>query len=365
VDLFWPGDERAGSLASGEALLRAMAEVEAAWLEGLVLAGVAPPAARVRAADLIGGIDGAGIRAELEAVADGAEAGGNPVVPFVLRLRGRLPEPARLWLHRGLTSQDVLDTALVLCLREVTARLASELRAQVVALVELVETHRHRGLAARAAPWLSAVLDAADTLSFAGPGLAAQFGGPGGTLAATTELTARAGLPAPDRRALEITAGVSRRLGLAPTAPWHTARGRLVRFGDALVGATGAWGRIARDIARELARGSSVPERNRVLAVLIRRAALSAPALGATLHAAAADDVDERPEGAWHVEWPTLATLSRRTVVAASQTSELLAGLLAGLPVGLEAPGPEIRGHADGTVDAVLERARLQLKDLT
>ena len=66
---------------------------------------------------------------------------------------------------------------------------------------------------------------------------------------------------------------------------------------------------------------------NPVLATLVRRAALSNPQLAATLHVAAADSGDERPAGAWHVEWDTLRTMLRRTVVAAGQTTELVAGL--------------------------------------
>ena len=61
--------------------------------------------------------------------------------------------------------------------------------------------------------------------------------------------------------------------------------------------------------------------------MLIRRAALAGPGLAATVHLAAATTVDERPDGAWHAEWAALRDLGRRTVVAASQTSDLLAGL--------------------------------------
>ena len=66
---------------------------------------------------------------------------------------------------------------------------------------------------------------------------------------------------------------------------------------------------------------------NPVLSVLIRRAAMTAPPLGATLHAASAASVDERSDGAWQAEWATLRTLARRTVVAAAQTSAPLTGL--------------------------------------
>ncbi len=68
-------------------------------------------------------------------------------------------------------------------------------------------------------------------------------------------------------------------------------------------------------------------KRNPVLAVLLRRAALTAPGLASTLHLAAATAVDERPDGAWHAEWSTVQLLARRTVIAASHASDLLAGL--------------------------------------
>jgi 3-carboxy-cis,cis-muconate cycloisomerase len=68
-------------------------------------------------------------------------------------------------------------------------------------------------------------------------------------------------------------------------------------------------------------------KQNPVLSLLVRRAAITAPGLSATLHTAAALAVDERPDGAWHAEWATLRTLARQTVVAAAQTTELVSGL--------------------------------------
>jgi 3-carboxy-cis,cis-muconate cycloisomerase len=145
------------------------------------------------------------------------------------------------------------------------------------------------------------------------------------------------------RRAEEVAAEACRLLGLAPAPPWHTSRAPITRIGDALVGCTDAWGRLATDVITlsrpEIAevaepsgsgRGTSstMPQkRNPVLSVLIRRSALTAPMLGAQLHLAAADAGDERPAGAWHTEWATLRTLARSTVVAADQATELLADL--------------------------------------
>jgi 3-carboxy-cis,cis-muconate cycloisomerase len=123
-------------------------------------------------------------------------------------------------------------------------------------------------------------------------------------------------------------------------------------------------------------------KRNPVLSVLIRRAAMSAPQLAATLHSAAALANDERPDGAWHAEWDTLRTLARRTLVAGSQCGELLAGLevhvarmaenlsaadvlgeqqataaLAGKP-----PSPTYFGAVDLLIDASIDRAERTLK---
>ncbi len=127
TDLFWPGDGRAGALMSDWALLTAMESVENAWLDALVEHKIAPAEAQAEIRGLLSEND-------LRALADGAEAGGNPVIGLVEMLRKRLSsEPAR-WLHRGLTSQDVLDTALMICLRDVIDRLDDELRVQVEGL---------------------------------------------------------------------------------------------------------------------------------------------------------------------------------------------------------------------------------------
>ncbi|MCL2614440.1 MAG: lyase family protein, partial [Nocardioidaceae bacterium] len=122
---------------------------------------------------------------------------------------------------------------------------------------------------------------------------------------------------------------------------WHTGRAPVTAAGDALVALADALGHLAGDVAllsrpeigelREGAGGgsSTMPGKaNPVLSVLVRRHALAAPALAATLHTAAASYVDERPDGAWHAEWDTLAILGRRSVVAASQAADLLEGLV-------------------------------------
>ncbi|WP_123023990.1 lyase family protein [Mycolicibacterium stellerae] len=399
TDLFWPGDHRAGDLLSDAAFLAAMAGVESAWVGALVDVGVAPPSARMDFAAMVSSVD-------VEQLAEAAEADGSPVKALVALLRGRAGGEAATWLHRGLTSQDVVDTALILCLRDALTRLRGELSAQVRTLTGLAETHHSSAMTARtltqpALPstigvkignWLSGVLDAADTLD-ALPALPAQAGGAAGTLAATTELT---GSPVD---ALAVSDALACALDLAPALPWHTTRSVITRAGDALVGCCDAFAHIATDVATasrpeigELSEGrgggsSTMPHKsNPVLSVLIRRAAMTAPALGAALHTASAASVDERSDGGWQAEWATLRTLARRTVVAAAQTTDLLTGLridveraaanmaaagdlrgeqkamteLTGL-----APRSEYLGATEEIVRAVLQRARHHLEETT
>jgi 3-carboxy-cis,cis-muconate cycloisomerase len=323
TDLFWPGDHRAGDHLTSASFAAAMVRVESAWLDVLG-----------HPADLGGavGLDAAEV-----------EAGGNPVIPLVAALRARLSgEPAR-WLHRGLTSQDVVDSALMLLLRDAAADVAGGLRRQVELLAGLAGEHRDTAMVGRTltqhavpttfglkvATWLTGVLDAYDDvrrLDFP-----VQVGGAAGTLAAVVEL----GLD-PAASGAALAAG----LGLAPSGPWHTTRRPVTRVGDALVAATDAWGRIAHDVLTlsrpeigELSEGagggsSTMPGKaNPVLSVLVRRAALVAPQLGATLHLAAADQCDERAAGGWHTEWAALRDLARHALVAASQTTDLLTSL--------------------------------------
>lgn len=350
-DLLWPGDERAGALLSDPALLDAMLRVESQWLRAMAGAGIAPAESACDVGDVVSGAD-------LPALAARSEATGNAVAGLVTLLRDRLRErnpAAAAWVHRGLTSQDVLDTALMLCARTAVDRVDDDLAEQVTALNKLAQAHRTTVMAGRtltqhavpitfglkAASWLQNVLDAADDL--AAVRFPAQAGGAAGTLAAVTELAGAAGIAQPAEAACGLARDVATSLGLHPRPPWHTARAPVTRLGDALVRCTDAWGRIANDVLTlsrpeigELAepaaegRGSSstMPHKqNPVLSVLVRRAALSAPSLGAALHLASAESTDERPDGAWHSEWSALRTLGRRAVVAGCQTAELLAGL--------------------------------------
>jgi 3-carboxy-cis,cis-muconate cycloisomerase len=364
-DLLWPGDRRAGALLGDAALVDAMTRVEIAWLRALQRVGLAAEAAT----DAIGSVTAADLSDDTDA--DGVEAGGNPVIPLVQALRARAPEGTARWLHRGLTSQDVLDTALMLCVRDALDQVLADVHRQAGALRTLVVEHRSTVQAGRtltqhavpttfgltAASWLSGVLDAAEELVALRAALPVQLGGAGGTLAATVALTG-------DRsRALSVVNAVASELGLRSATPWMVNRRPVTRVGDALVAATDAWGRIANDVLLrsrpeigELAESapggsSTMPhKRNPVLSVLLRRAAIAAPFAAAQLHAAAAAAVDERPDGGWHAEWAAVRSLGRMAVVAGSQAADLLEGL--------EVDTDRLRATAEAARDDLLAEAR-------
>lgn len=282
------------------------------------------------------------------ALAAAAVAGGNPVIPLVGRLKERVGAESRLWVHRGATSQDIVDTAAMVVARAATSRIVAALVHTEVSLRSLARSRRDEVAAARtltqhavpttvglrAAGWLRAVERAKERVEDVQHRLPAQLGGAAGTLASFAEI---AGSDA----AAALPAAFAHELGLAaPEAPWHTNRWPITELGDALVQAIDAVGKIATDVAilsrteiGELAEGagggsSAMPQkRNPAASVLIRSAALRAPQLGATLHLASALAADERPDGAWHAEWPTLRELLRLALGATAHAASLVAGL--------------------------------------
>jgi 3-carboxy-cis,cis-muconate cycloisomerase len=275
-------------------------------------------------------------------------AGGNPVIPLVGLLKERVPLEARVWVHRGATSQDILDSALMLVARRAGAGITASLRLVEQRLAAFAADHRDEVAAARtltqhavpttvgarAASWLRGVNRARTRLDETLAALPAQLGGAGGTLAAFVEI---GGTDA----ASALPAAFAGELGLAaPDAPWHVTRWPVTEIGDALVQAIDALGKVATDVATlsrteigELAEGagggsSAMPQKqNPAASVLIRSAALRAPQLAATLHLASALAADERPDGAWHAEWPTLRELLRLALGASATAASLVGGL--------------------------------------
>ncbi len=322
--------------------LQAMLDTEAALARALERAGLAPT--------------GAGVAVTAAAMADNfdvAEIGraavliGNPVSALVRALSAAVPADAREAVHRGATSQDIIDTAVMLLARRGIDCIEADLSAAADHAAELARTHASSVMAGRtllqqavpvtfglvAAGWLTAVDEARRELDrVRRTRLAVQFGGAAGTLASLGDTG-----PA-------VTALLADELGLLePALPWHTDRQRVIQCAAALAGACAAAGLIARNVTLlaqtevgELAEGGDAPgqggssamphKRNPVVSVLILGCTRRAPALLATL-AAAAEQEHQRAAGAWHAEWETLSDLLRVTGSAASWLVELLAGL--------------------------------------
>ncbi|MFB7883253.1 lyase family protein [Microbacterium sp. NPDC056057] len=341
-------DETVTDAAYLDALVTAEVALARAWVE----AGVAPAEAVDEIETEFGwqgalrgcrdhGVDGT-------ALAAAAVAGGNPVIPLVGRLKERVGVDAGVWVHRGATSQDIVDTAAMVVARAATSRIVAALVHTEVSLRSLARSRRDEVAAARtltqhavpttvglrAAGWLRSVERARARVDDVQHHLPAQLGGAAGTLASFVEI-------AGPEAAAALPAAFAHELGLAaPDAPWHTTRWPVTELGDALVQAIDAVGKIATDVATlsrteigELAEGagggsSAMPQkRNPAASVLIRSAALRAPQLGATLHLASALAADERPDGAWHAEWPTLRELLRLALGATAHAASLVAGL--------------------------------------
>ncbi|WP_295788953.1 lyase family protein [uncultured Microbacterium sp.] len=337
-------------LLSDAFVLRTLVDVECALVAAYVEVGAAPREARAHIDHVFGRDEkgGTSIRAlDVARIVRDAVAGGNPVIPLVGMLRAQVDPAHRGWIHRGATSQDILDTALMVVARRAVeqtrrstsnaaawARQLAERHADDVAAARTLTQHAvPTTIGARAATWARGLERAArqlETLTFP-----AQLAGAGGTLASFVEATG-----SPDA-ADALPATFARALGLdAPDAPWHVSRGPVTEIGDALVRAIDALGKVAADVAtlsrteigevsEAIGGGSSaMPQKqNPAEAVLIRSAALRAPQLAATLHLASALAVDERPDGAWHAEWPTLRELLRLAVGASAHGSSLLAHL--------------------------------------
>ncbi|RSS95124.1 3-carboxy-cis,cis-muconate cycloisomerase [Streptomyces sp. WAC02707] len=336
----WAGSPAADA-TDDRALVRALLDAEAALTRAQAGLGLAPEeAARAvtEAADPA--------RYDASSLAERARGGGNPVIPLVADLTKAVGEEHGPYVHRGATSQDILDSALMLVAARTLEPLLADLGRTERALARLAAEHRDTAMPGRtltqhavpttfglkAAGWRALVLDARDRTAAVRSALPAQLGGAAGTLAAFGAY----GAPDP----LALPAAYARELGLcAPLLPWHTLRTPVADLAGCLAFAAGALGKIAADVLTlsrteigELAEGSgggssAMPHKaNPVRSTLIAAAARRAPQLAATLYGSLAAE-DERPAGAWHAEWEPLRDLLRLTGGAARDAAELTEGL--------------------------------------
>ncbi|MFD7443696.1 3-carboxy-cis,cis-muconate cycloisomerase [Streptomyces sp. NPDC059909] len=350
ADLLAPG--RAGSpaeAATGDtAFLRAMLDAEAALTRAQASLGLAPAEA-ARAVTETAVAD----RFDVSDLALRGRSGGNPVIPLVADLTAAVAEAHAPYVHRGATSQDILDTAAMLVASRTLGPVLADLDRTAHALARLAAEHRDTPMPGRtltqhavpttfglkAAGWRSLVLDARDRLTAVRGSLPAQLGGAAGTLAAFHAYAEADGVAHPEP-GVRLVGTYARELGLSePSLPWHTLRTPLADLAGALAFTSGALGKVAADVLvlsrteiGELSEGSgggssAMPHKaNPVRATLIAAAARRAPALAAVLYGCVAAE-DERPAGAWHAEWETLRDLLRLVGGAARDAAELVAGL--------------------------------------
>ncbi|MFF0299896.1 3-carboxy-cis,cis-muconate cycloisomerase [Streptomyces sp. NPDC004562] len=363
----WTGSEAAR--ATGDAaFLQALLDAEAALTRAQAALGLVPEAA-ARA------VTGAAVadRFDARALAEEARSGGNPVIPLVGALTRAVGEEHGPCVHLGATSQDIMDTAMMLVAVRALGPVLADLERTGRAFARLAAAHRDTALPGRtltqhavpttfglkAAGWRALVLDARDRTTAVRDTLPAQLGGAAGTLAAFGAYGAND--PA------ELPAVYARELGLrVPALPWHTLRTPVADLAGCLAFTAGALGKAAVDVLTlsrteiaEVAEGSgggssAMPHKsNPVRSTLIVAAARRAPQLAATLYGSLVAE-DERPAGAWHAEWEPLRDLLRLVGGAARDAAELAEGLRVRPDV--------MRAHLDLTGGAVVsERLSAEL----
>ena len=336
-----------GTFARGGA---ALAVTDDAWFRALleVEAALARAAARVglvatTAADAVTKAAADPGRLDLATVVARAADAGNPVPPLVRALQDAVGDDAARAVHVGATSQDILDTALVLLSRNAISAIDADLTAAAVAAARLAAAHRGDVVMGRtlmqqalpttfglkAAGWLAGLDGARLRLAEVVASLPVQYGGAAGTLAASSG------------SGTALRTALAEELALADTAvPWHTVRLPIADLAGALGAAAGVVATIAVDVVLmaqtevgEVSEGgdrggsSAMPHKaNPVAAISARACARRAPGLVATL-LSGMEQEHERAAGAWHSEWPTLTGLLTTVGSAAAWLTESLDGL--------------------------------------
>jgi 3-carboxy-cis,cis-muconate cycloisomerase len=363
-----------------DAWLQAMLDAEAGLARALERAGLAPAGSGQTVTEAArAGNFSAGEIGELAALT------GNPVPALARALARQVPQAAVGAVHRGATSQDIVDTAAMLLARRAVDVILADLARTADAAAGLAAAHRDTIMIGRtllqqavpvtfglvAAGWLTSVDEARQGLAeVSARRLAVQFGGAAGTLASLGDEGPR------------VAALFAEEVGLVrPVLPWHTDRLRIIDLAAALARVTAALGKIARDVtllaqnevgelregsggpqappspgapsaqaapgadpavpgaraASGAAEGASSPRRggssamphkhNPVAAIAILGNTKQAPGLLATLVACAEQEL-QRAAGGWHAEWEPLTALLRLTASAASWAAELMTGLV-------------------------------------
>jgi 3-carboxy-cis,cis-muconate cycloisomerase len=344
---------RGSAVIDDRAWLQAMLDAEAGLARALERAGLAPAGT--------GAAVTAAARAEdfdVAELGDLSALTGNPVPGLARALTIKVGgQPGRA-VHRGATSQDIIDTAAMLLAAAAIDATRADLTDATAAAADLAREHRSALMIGRtslqqavpvtfglvAAGWLAGLDAALEGLTRArDTRLAVQLGGAAGTLASL------------GADGVRVKALFAEELGLAdPPLPWHTERLRIIDVATAMARVTAALSKVARDVTllsqtevAEAAEGAGdrgggdrgaggAPRRggssamsnksNPVASVAILGCARQVPGLLATL-VASAEQEHQRAAGAWHAEWQPFGHLLQVAASAASWGRELLGGL--------------------------------------
>lgn len=333
-----------GAVFCDHGRVQAMLDFEAALARAQASTGLIPSSA-------VAPIEAA-CRAELydfEALGLAIASAGNSAIPLVKALGKQIasvsPEAER-YVHLGATSQDVMDSGLVLQLRAALELIEQDLQQLGEVLAQQAQRYATTPLAGRTwlqqatpvtlgmkiAGWLGALTRSRQRLQALKPRLLSlQFGGASGTLAALGD------------QALPVAHALADELKLAlPDQPWHTQRDRLVEFGAVLGLVAGSLGKMGRDISllmqTEAAEvfepsapgkggSSTMPhKRNPVGSAVLISAATRVPGLLSTLFSAMPQE-HERSLGLWHAEWETLPQICCLVAGALAQALNIAQGL--------------------------------------
>jgi 3-carboxy-cis,cis-muconate cycloisomerase len=317
------------AIVDGRSWWQALLDVEAALARACAREGEIPPDA---AAAIVGACRVE--RFDLERLGREAAASASPVVPLAAALREASNEHA----HHGATSQDILDTAMMLLARRALVAIVADAAGAADAAAALAERHRDTPIMARtvlqpalptsfglkAAGWLVGLEEAiAALVAVREEQLAVQMGGPVG------------------HRDPGVAARVAADLELVvPVLPWAADRTRSAALAAALGLTAGALAKVARDVAllaqaevgeaREGGEGgrssAMAHKRNPAAAVSVLACAHRVPGLVATVLGGMAQE-HERAAGLWQAEWGTISDALRLTGSAAAWTRDLLARL--------------------------------------
>lgn len=335
--------EPLAEIFSDGSIIKAMLKFEVALARAEARVGIIPQSA----ADTIAEIAVASTF-DAAALARATLRAGTPGIPLVNALteRVRSESPAAGFVHWGATSQDVIDSAFVLLLKQTQPILDSDLSKLERALEGLSEKHSRTVMLGRtllqaappvtfglkAAGWLAAIDRSRMHLHASySDALVLQFGGAAGTLASLGE------------QGLAVADALAGELGLTcPDAPWHTHRDRLATFLCACGVLTGTLGKMAHDIGLLMqnevgeaaehggqGRGgsSTMPHKQNPIGCTITLAAAQrVPGMVGSFLSAMVQE-HERGLGGWQAEWPIASAIVQSTGLAIASMAEVAEGL--------------------------------------